>query len=534
VTAAADSDRLRKRIVDLHARLGAADEPEAISARRLLLNCLNENGKEWTLATLSIADGFERLTKLPPDAPIFTTECPHCKRVFGSFAPLLSSADDVAALIAAHDQVADDDRTVSATARNQIKTILKRHDLNWNDLTNLLRHSMEDIDEWQPNLFDEMCDTFNEFVWWKHNEYLATTILWDLHTYFYDQFDHTPRLAVISEIFGSSKTVILKLIERTCRRPERADNITVPGLYCLINDKRPTVLLDEGDNLPWEDRNLIAVYNSGFQVGGKLRRFGKEYEVHAPLAFGFWLGSGARLPPATSMSRTIRIVADQAPQAILKKLTRFSERNLEVMAKLAALRQRIEEWVINGGVTLELDPPDMPVGLGRAADKWRVLIEIADALGRGDIAREAARFVSKHQHDDEDASLRALRCCRDVFDGKHVIDAKGKRVDRFKPQSLVDGLCELENENWSVFRGLPRKEQQEPHKLTKKELAVLLAPFGIYPRTVWPKGPRTKASKSFHGYMREWFEEKWKQYCSEDEPTPTQVSGIKHLRVVKS
>jgi hypothetical protein len=41
-------------IVDLHARHGAADEPEAINARRLLLNCLHENGKDWTSLTLSI------------------------------------------------------------------------------------------------------------------------------------------------------------------------------------------------------------------------------------------------------------------------------------------------------------------------------------------------------------------------------------------------------------------------------------------------------------------------------------------------
>ena len=39
-------------IVDLHARHGAADEPEAIKARLLLLNCLHENGKDWTLLTL--------------------------------------------------------------------------------------------------------------------------------------------------------------------------------------------------------------------------------------------------------------------------------------------------------------------------------------------------------------------------------------------------------------------------------------------------------------------------------------------------
>ena len=530
MSAVQGSDRLRKRIADLHARLGAAEGPEAITARGRLLKALRDDGKTWTVLTLTIQDGFELLASLPPNDPIFhDKECPHCQHVFGSFAPLLASADDIAALIGAHEQVGDDDETTSATARNEIKTILQGHGLNWNDLTNLLRHSMEAIEEWQPNLFDEMCDTFRDFVWFTDNAYVVVAVLWNLHTHVFDKFDHTPRLGVFSPVWESSKSVLLRLIEHTCRKPERADNISVAELARLINEKRPTASLDEAENLPWDDRYLIAVYNAGFQVGGKARRFKTEYEVHAPMVIGFWLGSGARLPPATSMSRTIRIPAERAPQHILKKLTTFSEKNPEVMAKLAALRQRIEQWAAT--VQLHLDPPDMPVRGGRPSDKWRVLISIADALGRGEIARRAAKYVHEHQHDDEDAGIQALRCCRDVFDGKHLFD--GKKVDRFQPQELVNGLHQLEEENWSGFRGLPGRKR-EPHNLTVSELRALLAPFGIWPRTVWPLGKRTKDSKSFHGYMRAWFEPKWEQYCSEDEPTPTQKSGIKHLRVVKS
>jgi hypothetical protein len=526
VTAAADTDRLRKRIVDLHARLGAADEPEAISARRLLANCLRDHGLTWTTLTLSIQDAFEQLALRPPDDDIFNNGCPHCQHVFGSFAPLLLALDAVVALANAHEQVGDDDQTVSATARNDIKTILQRHQLNWNDLTNLLRHSMEEVEAWQPNLLDEICDTFKEFVWFEHNSFLVTTALWGLHSQVYDRFDYTPRLAVLSVVWGSGKTTILKLLNQICRRARLRKNLSVAYLYHTMDEDHPTLLQDEAENMPWDNLDLVSMYNSGFEYPGIWgRRAGNQshdYNVYGPLAIGFWLGGGARLPPATSMSRTIRIPAERAPPQIQETLTKFSEKKPEVMARLAALRQRIEQWAAT--VVLDLEPPDMPVGAGRPSDKWGPLIAIADALGRGDIARAAAKFVHKHSHDDEDLGLRALRCCRLVFELK--------KVDRLEQQELANGMCDLEDENWSGFRGLPGKER-EPHRLTKSELRALLAPFGIWARTVWPE-ERTKESRSYNGYMRKWFEEKWERYCSEDQPTATQQSGIKHLKVVKS
>src|SRR5258708_25046208 len=127
-----EMERLRKRIADLHAHLGS--DAEAENARRKLLVLLPENGKTWNLLALTIQDGFEELAQLSPDAL--------GQHAFASFAQLLSSPDDVATVIDAHEQVGADDATASAEARQQIKTILERHGLNWTDLTNLLLRSM--------------------------------------------------------------------------------------------------------------------------------------------------------------------------------------------------------------------------------------------------------------------------------------------------------------------------------------------------------------------------------------------------------
>ena len=51
-----------------------------------------------------------------------------------------------------------------------------------------------------------------------------------------------------------------------------------------------------------------------------------------------------------------------------------------------------------------------------------------------------------------------------------------------------------------------------PRPLTPPELATLLRPFGIKPRTVWP-ARRQSGDKSSRGYLRADFEGSWAAYC---------------------
>ena len=82
----------------------------------------------------------------------------------------------------------------------------------------------------------------------------------------------------------------------------------------------------------------------------------------------------------------------------------------------------------------------------------------------------------------------------------------------------------IEDGMWSEWRG--PKDDQQPRKLSQGELAKLLAPFRIKPRTVWPIGPRIGSSKK--GYRREWFEAAWSAYCPEA-GTTAQPNKTRHL-----
>jgi hypothetical protein len=58
-----------------------------------------------------------------------------------------------------------------------------------------------------------------------------------------------------------------------------------------------------------------------------------------------------------------------------------------------------------------------------------------------------------------------------------------------RPRSSVTLAAELnaiDDAPWSEWHGL--RDDQQPRRLSPGELAKMLAPFGIRPRTIWPLG----------------------------------------------
>jgi Protein of unknown function (DUF3631) len=514
---------LRKRIADLHAHLGDAEAENALGK---LLALLAEESKTWGMLTLTIqVGGFETLAQLSPDDLAKLADNDPV-RALHSFTKL--SPDDKAALIDAHDQVGDP--ASSAEARQQIKTILQRHGLNWTDLTNLLRHSMEQLEDWQPNLLDALCNLMDEYVTFKRKLHDGvTTALWDLHTFVYDRFMHTPRYGAFSYDAQSGKSVVVsQLMGELTNNPRKyvADKHVAASLYYTMHHEKPlTVLLDEAQNAEVVG-TLKSIINGGFDIshGGIPRRQGKagatiEYSIYAPFAFCWNKGSAVASLPFDTLSRCSVVDFDKGP----KKL-RYNIHDAEQQQEFAVLKQRMVSWAMTA--TLDDDPPiPEELGHGRVADCWRPLLSVADSLGRGDIAREAAIALSKRRM-DESIRVRLLRDIRVVFD--HL------GSDRIRSKDLVAALrkleeCSLENgELWNYWTGINGRQQL--HALKKAEMMALLRTFPVRPKTVWPE-PRTSESKSFNGFKREWFEPYWAQYCPEGDTT-TQPNAIRRLRVV--
>ena len=147
------------------------------------------------------------------------------------------------------------------------------------------------------------------------------------------------------------------------------------------------------------------------------------------------------------------------------------------------------------------------------------MIAIADSFGPawGTIAREAALEFAR-THRDEDAGVILLNDVRSIF------TARGE--DRLTSAVMAADLVALDDSLWSEWRG-PRDDQQ-PRRLSKGELARLLAPFEIRPKTIWPVR-RGKTGKSAKGYFRWQFESR-KTRTAPVDVTPSQANNVRHLR----
>jgi hypothetical protein len=74
------------------------------------------------------------------------------------------------------------------------------------------------------------------------------TALWALHTYCFDAFAITPRLAIISAVMRSGKTTLLDVLSCLVHRPISTANAIPAALYRMIEKLRPTLLIDEADS----------------------------------------------------------------------------------------------------------------------------------------------------------------------------------------------------------------------------------------------------------------------------------------------
>jgi hypothetical protein len=421
-----------------------------------------------------------------------------------------------------HALIGSDNPNERESAWRKLDGLLTAHGKSWNDLAELLKlgsvilakqgKNVEQQEEDEgdddavdhtapiPDVFELVYYTLKRYLYLTGNELVALT-LWVLHTYVFDRFMITPRLFPTSAVRGCGKTTLLNLLNWLACYPERHDDPSVAALYQTIDSKRPTLLIDEADNLrlskPGPMRTLFNVGHH--ETGSVTRSYGGEprrFSVFCPLAIAA-IGS----LPLPLQQRAVILRMQRAPASA--GLRRFDTKNTDQRQDCDNIRGFIFHW--KRQCKLDTDPP-MPKGLhNRRADNWRVLLAIADDLDRGELARDAAVALSR-QHQDEDIVVELLADIRQIF------DASG--TDRLFSTDLCAELHGFEDRPWGEWRGL--HDNLAPRPLSQSQLSNLLRPFGIAPRPLWPAGPRA-GLKSRRGYLRHQFEAGWASYVDLEE-----------------
>jgi hypothetical protein len=320
------------------------------------------------------------------------------------------------------------------------------------------------------------------------NDRLAKA-LWIMHMHVYDQFDHTPRLALLSPAPGWGKSQGLKFIQQLVLgpKPQLLVDPTPAGLYQSIDAGITAVLIDEVDNLNLRSNGKLRIILNAFEKGTAIPRGGSQRrgaEKATPRLFNPFVPMAVaaigRLPaPLTTRCVTIDMMKKPASELRVRVNTadpKFAE-------AVDLVYGQIKNWSSN--IVLNQNP-EMGQLSNRFADVWRVLIAIAESCGQDAKARNVAEAITS-KYIDYDIGTHLLIDIRSIFDALGV-----NSIERLH---LLTELHKLDRWNdWGRER-----------LLSKNKLLATLRDYGVPPvHAVRVKG------EVVQGWYRRDFEAAWR------------------------
>ena len=312
--------------------------------------------------------------------------------------------------------------------------------------------------------------------------------LWCCWTYVVERSTVAPLLVLTSPTKRCGKTTLLRLIGAVCPRVLPASHISPAALFRVIEEQRPTLLIDEADTFAKDNEELRGVLNAGHtrDLAYVVRCVGDDHE---PRTFSTW---GAKV--LACIGRLPGTVEDRAIVIGLERRKRGESVERVTPRALAAGRElgrKLMRWAVDFGNLFESGESEAVPALldDRAADNWRPLMKLAELAG-GEWTRRAANaavYLSANRDTaDEELSTLLLRDVRTVF------ESDGR--DEIPSTELAAALAALSDSPWAtISRGRP---------ITTTKLGRLLSGFGIRPT-------HTRAANV---YAKDAFLEAWQRY----------------------
>jgi hypothetical protein len=381
----------------------------------------------------------------------------------------------------------------------------------------------QDPDPEPEDTFDDVLDEAGAWVLTDLADFLArhvafpspeardAVVLWVAHTWTVDAFDSTPRLALLSPERRCGKTRVLELVEMLSHAARFTVSMSPSYLFRSVEQFRPTLLLDEADNVfggrgADTHADLRALINAGHRRGATVGRIigdgaamtPAEFSVFAPVALA---SKGDHLPDTVLDRSVIVRMRRRAPNETVEPL-----RRKRAEARAAKLARRLAAWAYRHGDELADVDPAMPEGVvDRAADVWEPLLAIADAAG-GDWperARTACRTLTTGGDDgDGSGGVRLLADVRGIFDTY--------KTERIFSVTLVERLNALDEAPWSSWH--------RDIGLKTVDLAAMLRTFGVRSKTIRIGSLQRK------GYERDDFTDTFARYLDTETGPGSDVS----------
>lgn len=353
--------------------------------------------------------------------------------------------------------------------------------------------ALEDPEPWpEPvdgkKLLAEFAETFTRFLALPDGAATALS-LWAFHAHSHDTSSVSPVLALTSPEKRCGKTTLLELLSAVVPRPLPASNVTAATVFRVVQQRQPTLLIDEADTFLKRGDELRGILNSGHRrsLAYVVRTVGDEHE---PRQFRTWAPKAIALIgelPDTLQDRSIEIrMRRRAPDEQVERLRR------DRLGELEPLQRKAWRWAQGHFEVLENAEPSIPAGLhDRKRDNWRPLLAIADAAGGPwpERARMAAEALWEGERNDRSLGTRLLADVQMILE-EHT-------SDRIRSKKLVAKLSALEEAPWAEYKG---------RGLSAVSLATFLRSFDISSQDIrFPSGV-------YKGYRADDFGDAFRRY----------------------
>jgi putative DNA primase/helicase len=308
-------------------------------------------------------------------------------------------------------------------------------------------------------------------------------VLWTAMAWLHNEIaTHSPILVITSAEEDSGKSTTLGVLERLTPCAYWAVELTGPNVYHIVDQFRPTLIIDEADNLFKRKADLMHIVNQSWLRGAKIPRLvggvSHGFHVFCPKVFGM---KGFDLPSTTASRAIVVKLWPKLPDETIEDF-HFGDDDTFV-----TLRRKLLRWKMDSATALKAAAPVVPAGFNnRLRANWRLLLAIADSAARdfAERARAAAVRLSRKPHQPSEGR-RLLEAAVPIVRGREFIASKELRA----------GLTADPTADWRDFRN--------KGPISEKQISVLLAPYDIFPDVYHPT---KRATDTKRGYVVAQFE----------------------------
>jgi len=326
-----------------------------------------------------------------------------------------------------------------------------------------------------------------------------TLALWILHTYAFHLRNVSTYVGIESPQKQCGKTTLLTLLSQLVCRPEIAANISPSAFFRVIEETRPTLLIDEGDTFLKRHGELRGILNAGYtRDSAYVVRVANQVKGSEKGAISRLVRFSCFCPKAiAAIGRLPETLADRCIVIRMQRKTAGEacerSRNLDMLD----LRRKCVRFVTDHAEAIANARPEINSGLSdRTVDIWEPLHILAQLAGGEwpEIARQAmaALTASAQEHNPIGSLFLDIMIC-----------FTQAQTDRLFSRTLATGLDRFVERPWWELR--------KGKEITGPLLTRVLRPYGVRSKTIWI------GNESAKGYLMEDFEEAFKRYIPRSE-----------------